>query len=101
MYADEDEHRMVHDLLATRLGQLSLPLVPPRLIVFDETVDHIVLEQLQVRMFSEGGLCIRENFQVEGEDRAVQRILRRRGNLDLTSPEQSHWEHGYRERSML
>src|SRR5437899_10522230 len=101
MYADEDEHRMVHDLLATRLGQLPLPLVPPRLIVFDEAVDHIVLEQLQVRMFSEGGLCIRENFQVEREDRAVQRILRRRGIRDVPSRDRSEPGELDRYRSLL
>src|SRR2546425_628536 len=85
MFAEEEELRWVRDLLATRLGQLSLPLVPPRLIVFDETVDHIVLEQLQVRMFSESGLRVRQDLQVEGEDRAVQRILRRRGIRDVAA----------------
>src|SRR5437879_1951675 len=85
MFAEEEELRWVRDLLATRLGQLPLPLVPPRLIVFDETVDHVVLEQLQVRMVSEGGLRVRQNLQVEGEDRAVQRILRCRGIRDVPS----------------
>src|SRR5206468_12173977 len=61
----------------------SLPLVPPSLIVFDETVDHIVFEQLQVRVFSKGGLRVWEDLQVEGEDRAVQWILRRRGIRDV------------------
>src|SRR2546427_360987 len=101
MFAEEEELRRIRDFLATRLGQLPLPLVPPRLIVFDEAVDHIVLEQLQVRMFSEGGLCIRENFQVEREDRAVQRILRRRGIRDVPSRDRSEPGELDRDRSLL
>src|SRR2546425_8968949 len=99
MLAEEEELRGVRDLLAAGLGQLALPLVPPRLIVLDETVDHIVLEQLQVRMFSDGGLGVRQDHQVEGEDRAVQRILRRRGICDISARNRSEageldWDRG-------
>src|SRR5438128_8956444 len=89
MFSEEEERRGVRDLLSARLGQLPFPLVPPRLIVFDETVDHIVLEQLQVRMSSEGGLRVRQDLQVEGEDRAGRRILRRRGVRDVPSRDRS------------
>src|SRR5712691_4213922 len=89
MFAEEQEFRRVRDLLPARLGQLSLPLVAPRLVVFDEAVNDIVLEQLQVRMFSEGGLRVRQNFQVESEDRTVQWILRRRGVRNVPSRDRS------------
>src|SRR2546422_3139949 len=101
MLAEEEELRGVRDLLATRLGQLSLPLVPPRLIILDKTIDYVVLEQLEVRMFSESGLRVRENFQVEGEDRAVQRILRRRGIRDVPSRDRSEPGELDRDRSLL
>src|SRR5439155_8785714 len=45
MFAKEEELRGIRDLLAARLGELSLPFIPPRLVIFDETVDHVVLEQ--------------------------------------------------------
>src|SRR5467141_3139601 len=61
MFAEAEELRWIRDLLATRLGQLPLPLVPPRVIILDKTIDHIVLEQLEVRMVSESGLRVRQN----------------------------------------
>src|SRR5206468_7955759 len=79
----------------------SLPLVPPSLIVFDETVDHIVFEQLQVRVFSEGGLRVWEDLQVEGEDRAVQWILRRRGIRDVPTRDGSEPGELDRDRGLL
>src|SRR5213594_3670525 len=101
MFSEEEELRGVRDLLSARLGQLPFPLVPPGLIVFDETVDHIVLEELQVRMFSEGGLRVRQDLQVEGEDRAGQRILRRRGVRDVPSRDRSEPGELDRDRRLL
>src|SRR5207247_10782838 len=45
MFAKEEELRGIRDLLAARLGALSLPFLPPRLLIVDETVYHVVLEQ--------------------------------------------------------
>src|SRR3989449_5401014 len=99
--SEEKQFRGVRDLLAARLGQLPFPLVSPSLIVFDETIDHVVLEQLQVRMVSEGGLRVRQNLQVEGEDRAVQRILRRRGVRDVSARDRSEPGELDRDRRLL
>src|SRR5207245_9162023 len=89
MFAEEEQFRRVRDLLPARLGQLSLPLVAPRLVVFDEAVDDVVLEQLQVGMFPERGLRVREDLQVEREDRAAQRILRGRRGGHVPSRDRS------------
>src|SRR2546425_2728749 len=99
--SEEKQFRGARDLLAARLGQLPFPLVSPSLIVFDETIDHVVLEQLQVRMVSEGGLRVRQNLQVEGEDRAVQRILRRRGVRDVSARDRSQPGELDRDRRLL
>src|SRR2546428_25296 len=101
MFPQEEQLRGVRDLLPARLGQLPLALVAPRLVVFNEAVDDIVLEQLQVRMFPECRLGVRENFQVEREDRAVQRILRRRGIRDVPSRDRSEPGELDRDRRLL
>src|SRR5207245_2342658 len=58
---EEQELRRIRDFFAARLRQLPLALVPPRLVVFDEPVDHIVLEQLQVLVFSQRRLRVRQD----------------------------------------
>src|SRR2546428_14124552 len=89
MFSQEEKLRRIRDLLPDGLGQLSLPLVAPRLIVFDEAVDDIVLEQFQIGGVSERGLRVRKNLEVERQDRAGQRVLRGRGVGDVPSRDRS------------
>src|SRR5438552_5198503 len=81
--AEEQELRRIRDFFAARLGQLPLALVPPCLVFFDEPVDHVVLEQLQVLVFSQRRLCVRQDFEVEGEDRSLEGIFHGRRVRDI------------------